>query len=408
MANGKSAAAGAIEGFLGGFERGTGLRRQRTSDKLALEDRQRRLVAEELQRGRQRVQDEQAAAEAARARESRDAEIEALERSRQLEDLELLLDRGITRLPTDATQGTPLSEADQSILSRTRSLRSDVGEDLAGTQPGLTTPEASPEAVGRALSPSAPSQDADSTDAMLARLGFRQTGTSNVDLINEAIAAPDPQKFLQDNPRAARVLKKAGLLSMVVGRIPSSEDIFTRTDRLADDFRSEATKTEAVARALAQANVAGDNAAGDQTLIFSFNNMLDPGVTVRRDDFERVAELGGLQSRAQRLWNMLGADGRMPEGVREQVQIEIRNVASVHKKRFENIRARFGARAEAFGVDPSLVVSDPFLGLDVGAYEEQGDPDEDAFMDALGESEPNLTDKEMAARLLDWRRSRNR
>ncbi len=73
MANG-SAAAGAIEGFLSGVQAGSQFRRQRTADKQTAEEIRNRRIAEELQRGRQEVTDEQAAA--AEAREAAGFELE--------------------------------------------------------------------------------------------------------------------------------------------------------------------------------------------------------------------------------------------------------------------------------------------------------------------------------------------
>lgn len=60
------AITGFLEGVTTGFERGTGLRRQRTFDQQQAEEIQRKQIAEQIEAGRQAVLDQQNAARAAR------------------------------------------------------------------------------------------------------------------------------------------------------------------------------------------------------------------------------------------------------------------------------------------------------------------------------------------------------
>jgi hypothetical protein len=235
MANGGSAATGAIEGFLGGFERGAQFRRQRTSDKLALEDRQRRLVAEELQRGRERVQDEQAAAvEARRA-------IEFTERTGLVPlvpgappvdapgdpvsgisttggDFNPLDDPSGIRLgditpsiygagPADDPSGIRLGDITPSIYRRGQlpedvdQLRRAVGEDLrAGTPAAVEFPGF------RRVGPSADERELESETALRASVSAYLTAT------------PEERAVMEQDPQVIGALHELGQLTGVMRR----------------------------------------------------------------------------------------------------------------------------------------------------------------------------------------------
>lgn len=132
-------------------------------------------------------------------------------------------------------------------------------------------------------------------------------------------------------------------------------------NQISDDFRQDSALAQELAASLARGRRAGNNAVGDQTRIIVLNKMLDPGSVVRQSEFARVGEAGGFEGRAQFFFNQLTEQGRLPDFLREQIDQEIENLAAVQARTFRRQTIpRFEQRARQAGIDPSLVVFDPF------------------------------------------------
>jgi hypothetical protein len=346
MANRSNEAAGAaaLNGLVGGFLQGHDLRRQRTQDQQA---------AEEIQRQRQRQEQADAFAIQDRATQRFDA------------DLAREQEHGVYRTP-GSLDGP--------------GLRTRVGESEFFRDPNFQTPEQVEAAeeleintrVAATLGDEYTPEDVSALRAsgLIDNVFNQRTGggspegpTYTVDEFGnvQGTGFSDPA-----NARAFGATQPEQPEASL-----SAADLFDRTDKLADDFYRESADARSFAGAITQAEAAGDNAVGDQSLIFSINNLLDPGVTVRQDDFVRYAEAGDLTAKAERYWNMIGRDGRLPTEVRAQIVAEIAGIGAQKREQFErDLFDRYTRRAVDAGVNPADVVSNPFLVSGAGMFDD--------------------------------------
>lgn len=133
-----------------------------------------------------------------------------------------------------------------------------------------------------------------------------------------------------------------------------------RINQLADDFRSEASDAQDVANAVAIGLDAPANAAGDVTLLTMLTRAIDPGVSVREADIKRGETIGGMSAKAKAMVNKVASGGEMSEEQREFIRSEIRRVGQTQHEQFAPTLQRYAKRARDAGVDPRLVVFDPF------------------------------------------------
>lgn len=133
----------------------------------------------------------------------------------------------------------------------------------------------------------------------------------------------------------------------------------------ATTLRTEFTKLPAVreygeiVRQYANARSAGENAAGDQSLIVSYAKMLDPGSTVREGEFDTTArvdnEVNRLKSEMQRQFGWDGA-GRLSPKARQWLIGEMHNLTTLANRRYMAERERFRSIADRNGFDAGEVL----------------------------------------------------
>lgn len=153
-----------------------------------------------------------------------------------------------------------------------------------------------------------------------------------------------------------------------------------RVNQLSDDFESAASDAQDVANAVNIGLDAPANAAGDVTLLTMLTRAIDPGVSVREADIKRGEQIGGVPERVQQAINTVASSGEMSEEQRQFIRSEIRRVGLAQRRAFRPMIERYTARARQAGVDPSLVVFDPFApvfsgqqGADGGGAADQPD-----------------------------------
>lgn len=146
--------------------------------------------------------------------------------------------------------------------------------------------------------------------------------------------------------------------------ITINQQNFQRGQQLATQFQS--AKATQSAEQIADAWSNAQEAAGmggplsDQTLIIALNKMLDPQSIVREGEFDRVAKTGGFAGAAQAYANRVLSKGELPKDTRKQILDQINTLAVRHRKNFRGTIDQFGQRAQRAGVDPEVVVYDPF------------------------------------------------
>lgn len=135
-----------------------------------------------------------------------------------------------------------------------------------------------------------------------------------------------------------------------------TQEIFDRTNALADDFRTETSGLQDALRMGESATDAPPTAAGDQTLVIALNKLLDPNSVVRQSEFTRTAEVGGFQAQAQQFANRLVSQGEFSPQTREILRDEIERLQQTNKQQLSEVADQFRQRATTFGVNPDYVV----------------------------------------------------
>ena len=159
------------------------------------------------------------------------------------------------------------------------------------------------------------------------------------------------------------------------------DTIFKRTDKLADDFRSETKDLQGSLRLGADSLEAPeDDPAAQQTLVIALNKLLDPGSVVRQSEFARVQEIGGFRAEAQTFANRLAREGQLPPEVEQSLRDEISRLLEAKQADLGQIAEQFKERAQAFGINPEFVVRRG-LQEDVGLMDEEDEQSENPFID---------------------------
>lgn len=158
-------------------------------------------------------------------------------------------------------------------------------------------------------------------------------------------------------------------------------EVFKRTDKLADDFRSETGNLqESLILAEQAAGAPSQDPAAQQTLVIALNKLLDPGSVVRQSEFARVQEIGGFAAEAQTFANRLAEEGQLPPSVENRIRDEIARLRQVNQAKLREIAGQFRDRAESAGVNPDFVVRQG-LQEDVGLRDEDDEERDNIFIE---------------------------
>lgn len=161
-------------------------------------------------------------------------------------------------------------------------------------------------------------------------------------------------------------LKRSGATNVNVG----GQQEFGNLNALATQFRQDAGEYQDVANAYAtvQAAVTSPSPAGDIALIFAFMKMQDPGSTVREGEQATARNAGNIPERIRAQYNrLLGTGESLTDVQRADFVGQARRTAEARQRQFKPILSRYRARAQEAGLNPSLVIYDPFA--EVGLVE---------------------------------------
>jgi hypothetical protein len=367
-----SAAGSGLEGLVGGFLLGSDLSRRRRTDADTAAERQRRIQQEDADRR---------------------ALTDARGRQTALQDLTLAREHGLAFGPRPKMSledlrtgvGESLRTFDQletSPAEREQFLEREARGDIVPPgfhRVGPSSEERTLTASDQARQLRVATGERIASDFGIPASGESIAGAAEMDVLDELLSRYDtPEGGYSVNAdgitarfdsESEAIAARGRLTQPEAPKPPDAGREFDQANALADDFWREAQIPVDVASAVMRARAAGDTPIGDQTKIIALNKLLDPGSIVREGEFNRVGQAGGLSVRAQFYYEQM-KDGRLPETLRAALEEEIDSQARVAAEAFGPTMARYRQRAEAFGLDPSQIVFDPFAGAggaDTGA-----------------------------------------
>lgn len=140
---------------------------------------------------------------------------------------------------------------------------------------------------------------------------------------------------------------------------PAANALATAYDRASSD---DITRARAAASMLDA--VRDPSAAGDIALVFAFMKSQDPASSVREGEAARVDNAAGVPAQIRNLYNRLIKGETLAPGVREDLLETMRQNINRQRNFVDQNMNRFRIRAEAQGVDPDLILWDPYAPLD--------------------------------------------
>jgi hypothetical protein len=182
----------------------------------------------------------------------------------------------------------------------------------------------------------------------------------------------DPDTMTSDQKRGVmaryEALKKAG--STTVNINPAKEG-FGQQNTLADSFRRDVAEHQTIANSWGAISEAAKDPspAGDLALIFSYMKLLDPTSAVRETEFANAQNAAGVPERIRAQFNRIRNGERLTQQTRADFVAQARSQAMKRQKQLKPVMDRYKRRAAGVGMDPSLVIFDPYeeagLGPDV-------------------------------------------
>lgn len=140
----------------------------------------------------------------------------------------------------------------------------------------------------------------------------------------------------------------------------TTSQFFSFTNSIADDVRQDPDVKDFIQvrdgyeRVQAGANLA--NGQGDLSLLFGYMKMLDPNFVVRETEFANAEQAMGYVQQALNLPTKAISGNRLTPESRAQFVAAANAVYNAKKGNYDNAVNYYSSRAEAFGIDPSMVV----------------------------------------------------
>lgn len=138
-------------------------------------------------------------------------------------------------------------------------------------------------------------------------------------------------------------------------------------------------------------------AAGDMSLLYGFNKILDPGSVVRESEFANAAKSGSLSQRIQGAVLRVANGERLTPEQRADFMHQAEKLAAGQQALVSETLARHSDRARRMGVKPEDVVYDPFEGTLKASAKKGGAPSPHADVDEM--IRQGKTDAEIKAAL---------
>jgi hypothetical protein len=135
---------------------------------------------------------------------------------------------------------------------------------------------------------------------------------------------------------------------------------FTRANTLRDEFTGLTKDYRAVQGAHTTLKEAGHDPtpAGDMSLLYQFNKMLDPGSVVRESEFATAARNGSLGTQMQAQVERLLSGQRLTDEQRKDILGQADRILKAQRRTYDQHRSQYRGLAERYKLDPDAVTPD--------------------------------------------------
>lgn len=152
----------------------------------------------------------------------------------------------------------------------------------------------------------------------------------------------------------------------IPGPAYADTDMVNAVNGLARDFGNEEAVKDFgdVQTGYANMTKALESGAGDIAIIFSFMKMLDPGSTVREGEAATAQNAPGVSGYVRQLYNETVEGRALTPQRRADIIAEAQSLYANSREAYDGTADSYRRRAEAFGVDPALVIPDNLIQID--------------------------------------------
>jgi hypothetical protein len=142
----------------------------------------------------------------------------------------------------------------------------------------------------------------------------------------------------------------------------TTSQFFSFTNAIADDVRQDPDVKDFIqirdGYDRVQTGAGLDNAQGDLALIFGYNKMLDPNSVVRETEFSNAEEAQGALQQVMNFPTKFVSGNRLTPAGRQHFVDAAKSLYDAKKGNYDNAVQYYGGRAQAFGIDPRMVLRD--------------------------------------------------
>jgi hypothetical protein len=148
--------------------------------------------------------------------------------------------------------------------------------------------------------------------------------------------------------------------------IAARSELLQQAQGISGQFNQQAAPFVEMAQTYARLRSADDTISGDQVRLISLAKLISPAVRTNEEALEALAE-SGLSGRAQTfVRRVITGDAKMDPQTRREVEAQARRLANAAQQQLHGtVLPHYQQRAQAAGINPSLVVYDPFAQFDL-------------------------------------------
>lgn len=163
-------------------------------------------------------------------------------------------------------------------------------------------------------------------------------------------AMDDELKSAAGNPKLQQTIREK--------YVTTPEQIFTRENTLRDEFDAQTKTYKTIKSAFDKIQNTSDNAAGDLSLLYQYNKLLDPESVVRESEFATVASSGSLGQRIQGAAQKIATGERLTPEQRTQFKAESQNILNSQGESYGATKNRYEDISKRNRVNPANVIPD--------------------------------------------------
>jgi hypothetical protein len=183
-------------------------------------------------------------------------------------------------------------------------------------------------------------------------------GTNKPGAVFESVTNPRDEQMKAELARAAGNPKLQQTIKEKYVNANSPTVIFDQENKLRDEFNGLTKDFRSVSDAYNKIQGTSDSAAGDMSLLYQYNKLLDPGSVVRESEFAAAARSGSLGERLQNVVSQLESGERLTPNQRRAFKSEADNIYQGQRVGYDKTVDNYKGISSRGGLNSQNVITD--------------------------------------------------